>query len=185
MEALYALLAADDDEAAAAVPAPRPPAEREWASFCANWDRIKGLDDLPGYPAWLQEVKGLLWRWWSEVCFVFTASAAAGSTDGGAVASLSLQEFSTLCKQCRLLAPYLSVSKIDLLFITIDRKYGDDVANGNPARALVLHEFMEALLRIAAIRHEHEPAARGLSLPAALEQLLHHLWRLRQLHVQL
>ena len=60
-------------------------------------------------------------------------------------------------------APYLSVSKIDLLFITIDRKYGDDVANGNPARALVLHEFMEALLRIAAIRHEHEPAARGLS----------------------
>ena len=65
------------------------------------------------------------------------------------------------------------MSKIDLLFITIDRKYGDDVENGNPARALVLHEFMEALLRIAAIRHEHEPAARGLSLPAALEQLLH------------
>ena len=62
------------------------------------------------------------------------------------VASLSLQEFSTLCKQCRLLAPYLSVSKIDLLFITIDRKYGDDVENGNPARALVLHEFMEAAI---------------------------------------
>ena len=57
--------------------------------------------------------------------------------------------------------------------ITIDRKYGDDVENGNPRDALVLHEFMEALLRIAAIRHEHEPAARGLSLPAALEQLLH------------
>ena len=37
VEALYALLAADDDEAAAAVPAPRPPAEREWASFCAAY----------------------------------------------------------------------------------------------------------------------------------------------------
>ena len=81
IEALYDLLAAADDEAASAVPAPRPPADVEWSSFCDAWDKIKGLDDLYGFPAWLQEVKGLFWRWWSEVCYVFTASAAAGSTD--------------------------------------------------------------------------------------------------------
>ena len=152
------------------MPAPRPPAEREWASFCSAYDRIKGLDDLPGYPAWLQEVKGLLWRWWSEVCFVFTASAAAGSTDGGAVASLSLQEFSTLCKQCRLLAVPLRVE--DRPPLHHDRPHGDDVENGNPrARSSYTVHGSPPPHR----RHPTRARARGafLSLPAALEQLLH------------
>ena len=138
--------------------------EREWASFCSAYDRIKGLDDLPGYPAWLQEVKGLLWRWWSEVCFVFTVGAA-GSTDGGAAASLSCRN-SPLCK-C------VDFSRRTLRVVDSSSRSTASTATSPTAtrRALVLHEFMEALLRIAAIRHEQEPAARGLSLPAALEQL--------------
>ena len=169
VEALYALLAADDDEAAAAVLAPRPPAEREWASFCSAYDRIKGSTTCraPGVAAGGRGCCG-----GGRSVLRLHRVGRRRSTDGGAVASLSLQEFSTLCKQCRLLAPYLSVSKIDLLFITIDRKHGDDVANGNPARALVLHEFMEASSASPPSDTSRSLGARPLLL-AAPEQLLH------------
>ena len=88
----------------------------------------------------------MLWKNFESIKFVFHVFASGGSTGAGGnrteglgLFTMSLQEFWVFCKECHIPTPHLNLSKIDLLFVTIDAKNSRDSPH-NPQRAFVLSE---------------------------------------------
>ena len=84
---------------------------------------------------------------------------------------MSLTEFWSFCKTCKIPTRTLNCAKIDLLFVSIDSKYKD--APHNPSRSFTLGEFLEGLVRLSILR-QSTPMTPEVPLPECLEHLLEH-----------
>ena len=148
-----------------------------WGTFVSNWEQIR-MTDLPGAQDYKEEVKGVLWKHFEQIAYLFQTYASKGNTgasgnSGIGIFTMSLQEFWGFCKDCMIPSPYLNLAKIDLLFITVDSKYKS--SPHNPARAFVLHEFMEGLVRLSVLKQKGTKDATdsGMTLPDCLEDMMH------------
>ena len=147
-----------------------------WGTFVSNWEQIR-MVDLPGAQDYKEEVKGVLWKHFEQIAYLFQTYASKGSTgaagnSGLGLFTMSLQEFWGFCKDCSIPSPYLNLAKIDLLFITIDSKYKS--SPHNPSRAFVLCEFMEGLVRLSVLKQKGTKDATdsGMTLPDCLEDMM-------------
>lgn len=118
--------------------------------FTANFEAMQ-ITDLPSAADYREEIKGMLWKNFESIAYVFHVFASGGSTgaggnraEGQGLFTMSLQEFWAFCKECHIPTPNLNLSKIDLLFVTIDSKNSRDSPH-NPQRAFVLSECAEGL----------------------------------------